>query len=289
VLPASFEYAAPSSLDEALLLLAEHGDDAKLLAGGQSLIPLMKLRFATPAILVDLNRIPGLDFVEESGDALRVGALARNNQLVESELLQQRYPAMAGAAPLISDPLVRNLGTLAGSLAHADPAGDWGSVMLAMGAEVVARSASGERTIPIDELLQGPFTTALEPTEVLTEVRVPRPPDSAGGTYLKLERKVGDFATVGAAVSLELDDGKIGRAGIALTAVGPKNVRAADAEQALAGAEPTEDTFEEAARLASEAAEPIDDVRGSAEYKREVARVFVNRGLAQAHEMARAG
>jgi aerobic carbon-monoxide dehydrogenase medium subunit len=289
VLPASFEYAAPSSLEEALPLLAEHGDDAKVLAGGQSLIPLMKLRFATPAVLVDLNRIPGLDFVEESGDALRVGALARNNHLVESELLHERYGAMAAAAPLISDPVVRNLGTLAGSLAHADPAGDWGSVMLAMGAEVVARSASGERTIPVDELLQGPFTTTLEPTEVITEVRVPRPPDSGGGTYLKLERKVGDFATVGAAVSLQLEDGKIGRAGIALTAVGPKNVHATDAEQALAGAEPTEDAFEEAARLASQSAEPIDDLRGSADYKREVARVFVTRGLAQAHEMARAG
>ena len=287
--PASFEYAAPPSLDEALPMLAEHGDEAKVLAGGQSLIPLMKLRFATPAVLVDLNRIPGLDFVEESGDALRIGPLARNSQLVESELLEQRYPVMAAAAPQISDPLVRNLGTLAGSLAHADPAGDWGSVMLALGAEVVARSASGERTIPIDELLQGPFTTTLEPTEIVTEVRVPQPPDSAGGTYLKMERKVGDFATVGAAVSLDLDDGKIGRAGIALTAVGPKNVRAADAEQALAGAEPTEDAFEEAARLASEAAEPVDDVRGSADYKREVARVFVIRGLAQAHEMARAG
>jgi aerobic carbon-monoxide dehydrogenase medium subunit len=289
VFPASFEYVAPSSLDEALSSLAEHGDDAKVLAGGQSLIPLMKLRFATPGVLVDLNRIPDLDFVEESGVSLRIGPLARNNQLVGSELLERRYPAMAAAAPWISDPIVRNLGTLAGSLAHADPAGDWGSVMMALGAEVTARSASGERTIRVDELLQGPFTTTLEPTEIITEVRVPQPPDSAGGTYLKMERKVGDFATVGAAVSLQLDDGKIGRAGIALTAAGPRNVHATDAEQALAGAEPTEDAFEEAARLAAGAAEPIDDLRGSAEYKREVARVFVIRGLSQAHEMARAG
>ena len=194
--PASFEYAAPGSLDEALSLLAERGDDAKVLAGGQSLIPLMKLRFATPELIVDINRIPGLDQIEEADGHLRVGALARNSELAASDLLKARYPVMAAAAPLISDPVVRNLGTLAGSLAHADPAGDWGSVMLALGAEVVVASSSGTRTVPIDEFLQGTFTTALEPEEIVTEVRVPAPAGRWGGTYLKLERKVGDFATV---------------------------------------------------------------------------------------------
>ena len=285
--PARFDYAAPSSLDEALSLVSERGDQAKVLAGGQSLIPLMKLRFATPELIVDLNRIPGLDYIEESGDHLRVGALARNNDLVESEVLRDGYGAMAAAAPQISDPLVRNLGTLAGSLAHCDPAGDWGSVMLSLGGEVVARDAGGERTIPIDELLQGPFTTALEPTEVITEVRVPRPTAAAGSTYLKLERKVGDYATVAAAVALELDDGTISRAGIALTAVGPKNLRAEDAEGALSEAEPGDEAFEEAARLAAQACEPTSDVRGSAEYKRAAARTLVKRGLQTALEKAR--
>jgi carbon-monoxide dehydrogenase medium subunit len=287
VYPARFDYAAPSSLDEALSLVSERGDDAKLLAGGQSLIPLMKLRFATPELIVDLNRIGGLDYIEESADHLRVGALARNNDLVDSEVLRDAYGAMAAAAPMISDPLVRNLGTLAGSLAHCDPAGDWGSVMLSLGGEVVARDANGERTIPIDELLQGPFTTALEPTEIITEVRVPRPSAAAGSTYLKLERKVGDYATVAAAVALELGDGAISRAGIALTAVGPKNLRAEAAESALSEAEPDEEAFAEAARLAAEASEPTSDVRGSAEYKRAAARTLVKRGLETAHRMAR--
>jgi aerobic carbon-monoxide dehydrogenase medium subunit len=285
---APFEYAAPTTLEEALSLLEEHGEDAKVLAGGQSLIPLMKLRFATPALLVDINHIPDLDYVEESADDLLIGPLARNNVLAEAPLLRDRYPTMAAAAPLISDPLVRNLGTLAGSLAHADPAGDWGSVMLALEARVTATGPAGEREIPVAELFQGPFTTALEPTEIVTEVRVPKSPSGSGGTYLKLERKVGDFATVGAAVALELDDGSIRRAGIGLTAVGPQNLHAKAAEEALAGAAPDEEAFDQAARLAAEAAEPISDLRGSADYKRETARVFVRRGLATAHEMATA-
>lgn len=288
MLPASFDYVAPRSLDEALATLRDRGEDAKVLAGGQSLIPLMKLRFATPGLLVDLNRIPGLAYVEEAGAELRVGALTRHSQLADADVLGGRYGAMAAAAPLVSDPVVRNLGTIGGSLAHADPAGDWASVMLALGASVVARDASGERVIPIDEFLQGTFTTALRPTEILTEVRVPRPGARSGGTYLKLERKVGDFATVGVAVHLELSNGHIGRAGIGLTAVGPQNIRAEAAERGLAGAEPTAEAFAEAARLAAEASQPASDVRGSAEYKRHVVRVFVERGLHRALEAARA-
>jgi carbon-monoxide dehydrogenase medium subunit len=195
---------------------------------------------------------------------------------------------MAAAAPLISDPLVRNMGTIGGSLSHADPAGDWGSVMLALGATVVIRGSRGERELPIAEFLQDTFTTALEPDEILTEIRVPNPSGSFGGTYLKLERKVGDFATVGAAVHLEMTNGTIGRAGIALTAVGPRNVHAAEAEQRLSGAEPSDEAFAEAARLAAEATEPVGDVRGPAEYKRHVAEVFVRRGLAAALDQSRA-
>lgn len=277
--PSRFDYAAPESLDEVLTLLAERPDEAKVLAGGQSLIPLMKLRFAAPALIIDINRVPGLDGVEENGGHLRIGALVRNSELERSGLLKRRYPAMAAAAPLISDPIVRNLGTLGGSLAHADPAGDWGSVMLALGAEIVARSSSAERVIPIDEFLQDTFTTTLEPNELLTEIRVPQPSESTGGAYLKLERKVGDFATVGTAVQLDLNNETIGRAGIALTAVGATNIRAVSAENALAGAEPTQEAFEEAARLAAEDAEPFDDVRGSADYKRAIVRTYVKRGL----------
>jgi carbon-monoxide dehydrogenase medium subunit len=289
MLPATFEYAAPGSIEEALSLLSTRGEDAKVLAGGQSLIPLMKLRFAAPELLVDINRIPGLGFIEESGDRLRVGALTRHAELVDSDLLKSRYPLMATTAPLVSDPVVRNLGTIGGSLAHADPAGDWASVLLAMNAEVVARSSSGERVIPITDFVQGTFTTDLRPDELLTEIRIPSPPASSGGTYLKLERKVGDFATVGVAVQLNLDDGRIGGAGLGLTAVGPGNIKPTAAEDALAGAEPTEETFEEAGRLAAEAAQPNSDIRGSAEYKRAVVGTFVARGLSRALEIARAG
>lgn len=288
MLPSRFDYSAPRSLEEALALLAEHGEDAKILAGGQSLIPMMKLRFASPGHLVDLNEISGLSYVEETDGYLRIGALTRNSELERSELLKRSYPALAATAPLMSDPIVRNRGTVAGSLAHADPAGDWGSVMLAMGAEVVAKSASGERTIPVADLLVDTFTTLLEPTEVITEIRVPKANGSSGGTYLKLKRRIGDFATVGVAVQLALDGGKIGRAGIGLTAVGSKNIQATEAEQALAGAEPGAEAFEEAARLAGEAARPNSDVRGSADYKRAIVQTFVKRGLAKATEMARA-
>jgi carbon-monoxide dehydrogenase medium subunit len=285
MLPSRFDYHRPGTIEEALGMLAGL-TDAKVLAGGQSLIPVLKLRFAAPANLIDINRIPGLDGIEASEQALRLGAMVRHNQVADSEIVAANYPLLSSAAPQIADPLVRNLGTVGGSLAHADPAGDWGSVMIAAGASVVLRSSRGERTLPVSEFLVDVFTTALEPDELLVEVRVPTPPPRSGGTYLKLERKVGDFATVGAAVQLDLADGTIARAGIALTAVGPTNVHAAEAEAALVGAEPTPEAFAEAARLAAAAANPVDDVRGSAEYKRHVAEVFVRRGLEQAARMA---
>ncbi|HZN42632.1 MAG TPA: xanthine dehydrogenase family protein subunit M [Actinomycetota bacterium] len=287
MLPSRFEYHRPDSLEEALQLLSQHGDEAKVLAGGQSLIPVMKLRLATPAHLVDIGRL-GLEAISESGGRLTVGALARHRDLERSDVLKARYPVMAAAAPLISDPIVRNLGTIGGSLCHADPAGDWGSVMLALDASVVLRSVRGEREVAMPEFLVDTFTTALEPDEILTEVRIPRTAGPSGGTYLKLERKVGDFATVAAAVHLSLSDGTIQRAGIALTAVGPKNLRPTDAEASLAGAQPTEAAFAEAGRLAAEASSPVSDLRGSIDYKRHVVDVYVRRGLARALEMARA-
>jgi len=286
VYPASFEYFAPTTLDEALEILGRYDEgEAKVLAGGMSLIPVMKLRFAAPRALVDINRIPALDTLAEEGGGLRIGALVRHKTCERSDLLKGRYGALGDAAPQISDPVVRNLGTVAGSLAHADPQGDWGSVMLAVRAEVVARSSDGERTIPVDELLQGPFTTSLQPNEIITEVRVPDR-GRGGGTYLKLERKVGDFATVGVAVHLALSNGTVEQAGIAFTGVGPRNIRAEEAEQALAGKSPDDATIDEAARLAASAAEPRTDVRGTEEYKRNLVRVYAARGLRKAMEVA---
>ncbi len=282
--PARFEYFAPATLDEALDVLGRYDEgDAKVLAGGMSLIPVMKLRFAAPRALVDINRIGGLETLAEEDGRLRIGALVRHKTCERSDLLKGKYGALGDAAPLISDPIVRNLGTVAGSLAHADPQGDWGSVMLAVRAEVVARSADGERTIPIDQFFQGPFTTSLQPNEIVTEVRVPAP-GRAGGTYLKLERKVGDFATVGVAVHLAMSNGTVEQAGIALTGVGPTNVRAAEAEEALTAQALDEEAIDEAARLAAAAAQPRTDVRGTEEYKRNVVRIFTARGLRKAKE-----
>ena len=283
--PASFEYFAPTTLEEAFEILGRYDEgEAKVFAGGMSLIPVMKLRFAAPRALVDINRIGGLDTLAAEGGTLRIGALVRHRTCERSDLLKGSYGVLGDAAPQISDPIVRHLGTVAGSLAHADPQGDWGSVMLAVRAEVVARSADAERTIPIDELFQGPFTTSLEPNEIVTEVRVPDP-GRAGGTYLKLERKVGDFATVGVAVHVSMSNGTVEQAGIALTGVGPTNIRAEAAETALGG-QPLEDgAIEEAARLAADAADPRTDVRGTEEYKRNVVRIFTTRGLQKAKEV----
>lgn len=286
MLPARFDYHRPDTLEEALSLLAEYGEDAKVLAGGQSLIPLMKLRFSAPGRLIDVNRVPGLDGIEERDGSLQIGALVRHNQLAASDVIKARYPTIAAAAPMIADPIVRNLGTIGGSLAHADPSGDLGSVMIALGATVVARSSSGEREIAATELAEGPFQSSLAPDELLTEVRVPSPGPRSGGTYLKMERKVGDFATVATAIFLTMDDGSVSTAGIGLTSVGLTNLRAEAAEAALAGATPGAETFAEAGRLAAEASQPATDVRGSAEYKRHVVDVFVRRGLAVAAEMA---
>lgn len=283
--PASFEYFAPDTLDEALEILGRYDEgEAKVLAGGMSLIPVMKLRFAAPRALVDINRISGLDKLVHAGGGLTIGALVRHKTCEKSEILTGEYGALGDAAPLISDPIVRNLGTVAGSLAHADPQGDWGSVLLATRAEVVARSNGNERIIPIDELFLGPFTTSLQPNEIVTEVRIPDPGRDSAGTYLKLERKVGDFATVGVAIHISKSNGTVGAAGIALTGVGPTNLRADAAEQALTGTELTDGAIDEAARLAAEAAQPRTDLRGTEEYKRNAVRVFTVRGLRKVRE-----
>jgi carbon-monoxide dehydrogenase medium subunit len=287
--PSQFEYHAPTSVAEAVEILGRYDGEARVLAGGQSLIPLLKLRFTTLHAVVDINRIPGLDTLAVEDGALRIGALVRHRDCERSPLLKEaRWRVLGEAAPQIADPVVRNLGTVCGSVAHADPQGDWGSVMLATGAEVVTASAAGGRTIPIADFFQGPFTTALEPGEMITEIRLPDPGGRASGAYLKLERKVGDFATAAVAVHLAMSDGSVASAGIALTGVGAQNIKASAAESAIAGREPTPDAIAEAARLAAEAADPHDDLRGTAEYKRNVVRVFCQRGLQAAAAAAAA-
>jgi len=277
--PAAFDYQAPTTLAEALGVLKQRGDEAKVMAGGQSLIPLLKLRFAQPALVVDIARLPAMGKVGRQDGHLTIGALVRHVDLERDHELGRAFPILPEAAHWIADPLVRNRGTLAGSVCHADPSGDWGSVLLALNAELVATSAGGQRTIPAESFFTGPYTTALKPDEIVTEVRIPVASGASGGSYQKLERKVGDFATVAVAVQVEMNGSKIGRAGIGLTAVGPTNIKAIEAEKALAGQEPTSEAIAEAARLAAGASEPKDDIRGSAAYKKDVVRVFVQRGL----------
>lgn len=287
--PSAFDYRAPSSLEEAVAVLAEAGDDAKVLSGGQSLLPLLKLRLASPSVLIDIGRVPGLTQMDVRDGVLRIGARTRHADVDRNPALAGVLPILLAAARQVADPLVRNAGTVAGSLCHADPAGDWGSVMLATGASVVATSKRGERVIPAADFFLGPFTTALEPDEIVSEIRIPAPAARSAGTYLKLERKVGDFATAAVAVQVEMANGHIGRAGIGLTAVGPTNIRAAEAEAALAGQEPSAELIEHAAELAARASQPHDDLRGSADYKRDVVRVFVKRALTASIAKARGG
>jgi aerobic carbon-monoxide dehydrogenase medium subunit len=284
--PAAFDYRSPASLDEALGLLAERGDDAKVMAGGQSLIPLLKLRFSQPPLVLDIGRLPGMTDIKRENGHVRIGALVRHVDVERSEELAKLVPLMVEAVHWISDPLVRNRGTVAGSVCHADPSGDWGSIMMALDAQVVARSKSGERVIPVDGFFQGPFTTSLRSDEIVTELRIPLPTGPAAGSYHKLERRVGDFATVAVSVQVELDGSKVKKAGIGLTSVGPTNIKAKAAESALVGRELTDDVIAEAARLAADAAEPKDDIRGTAAYKKDVVRVFVQRGLKAARDRA---
>jgi len=284
--PSRFDYVAPETLPAALAALAER-DDAKVLAGGQSLIPVLKLRIASAGLLVDINGVEELHGIVQKDGYLRIGALVRHKECERSDALRGRYGVLGAAAPLISDPIVRNLGTVCGSIAHADPQGDWGSALIAANATVVATGGDGAREIPISEFFLGPFMTTLQPGEIVTEVRVPDPGARAGGSYLKLERKVGDFATAAVGVQVELDDGgRVARAGIGLTGVGATNIRAVRTEESLSGAEPNDEAFAAAARVAAEEADPVGDHRGSVEYKRNVVRVFVERGLRTAADAA---
>ena len=288
MIPPAFEYHVPTSIHEAATLLARHGDNAKLLSGGQSLIPLMKLRLATPRHLVDINRIPGLAYIQEVEGLLKIGALTRESDLEGSDLIRTRYPILLDTTRFIADPLVRNLATVCGNLAHGDPANDHPATMLALGAEVVAVGQRGERRIAVTSFFTGPFTTALNADEILTEIRIPIPPPRSGGAYLKLERKVGDFATAAVAVQVTLGaDGTCERAGIGLTNVGLTPIKAKKAEAFLQGKRLDEGTIKQAAQLAAEEAQPTSDLRGPAEYKRDLVRVLTARAIVKAVERAR--
>jgi aerobic carbon-monoxide dehydrogenase medium subunit len=279
--PSRFRYEAPRSLTEAIELLHAGAGEAKVLAGGQSLVPLLKLRFAAPEVLIDINNIPDLDYhrVEADG-SLHIGALCRHVDLEYSELLPGRQPTMAAAAPLIADPLVRNRGTLVGSLCHADPQGDWASVTTALGGYLVALGPNGRRNIAITDFVTGPFQNVLALDEIAIEAVIPAAQGTRVGGYLKLERRVGDFATAGVAVALELGaGGQVTRAGIGLTGVGGSTIQAVAAEQALVGQPLSSQSIAAAAVAAAEVAKPRSDHRGSAEFKRNIVHTFVVRIL----------
>jgi carbon-monoxide dehydrogenase medium subunit len=285
--PSRFRYEAPRSLDEAIDLLHTGGGEAKVLAGGQSLVPLMKLRFAAPELVVDINRIPGLDYHQADADGtLHVGALCRHAHLERSTLLADTQPTMAAAAPLIADPIVRNRGTLVGSLCHADPQGDWASVVTALGGHVVALGPSGRRSIPVVDFVSGPFQNTLAIDEIAIEAVIPAPKGTRAGGYLKLERRVGDFATAGVAVAIETSGDLVTQAGIGLTGVGGSTIFATEAGQSLIGRALTSENIVVAAELAAQAAKPRSDHRGSADYKRHIVHTFVVRILTSLTEAA---
>ncbi|MDE2796749.1 MAG: xanthine dehydrogenase family protein subunit M, partial [Gemmatimonadota bacterium] len=300
MIPPPFDYHAPGSLEEALALLGKL-DDAKVMSGGQSLLPMLKLRLATPANIVDIGRVPGLDSISEEGGHLRIGAMVTETALEESAVVAERYPILLDTAKVIADPLVRNRATICGNVAHGDPANDHPATMIALRAEMVATGPDGERSIGVDDFFHGLFMTALELGEILTEIRIAAPGGGggahSGGAYLKLERKVGDYAVAGVAVQLTLDqNGKVTQAGVGLTNLGMAPIRASGAEEVLTGAtlmDPgglrgafrrvrdaitrapdADDVIAAASQAAADATDPVADRRGSVEYKRNMARVL---------------
>ena len=285
--PRPFEYVSPSSVDDAVALMGEYGEKAKLLAGGQSLIPIMKLRLASPQIVVDLNRIRGLSGIREDGDAVVIGSMTRHREIERSRLIRDHYPLLADAASVLADPLVRNRGTVGGSLAHADPASDWGTTLLALGAELGIHGPKGNRTTSIDAFFKDSFTTSLAPNELLTQIRLALPAVHSGSAYTKLKRKTGDFATVAVAAVLTLDaHSAVRHIRVALGGVGPTPLRATRVEKALEGKVADATTLAQAAHAAPEDAHPTDDLRGSVDYKRAMVEVYTHRALARAVERA---
>src|SRR5215213_2486560 len=281
--PAQFEYEVAGSVDEAIGLLQRYGPESRLLAGGHSLIPMMKLRLAFPEVLIDIHELDGdLRYVREEDGVLRVGALARHRDLLESPVVRERYTLLVDAEKFIADPLVRNMGTVGGSFAHADPSEDLPAALVA---EVVVRGPRGERTIAIEDLALGPFETAIEPDEILTETRVPRAPE--GSSYFKVERRAGDYASAALGVALWMDGEGIEDVRIGMCSVGSTTLRARGAEEVLKGKSPDEELYRRAGEAAAEECDPPDDARGTPEYKRDLVRVLLVRAMEQAVGRAR--
>jgi len=289
MIPGKFEYFAPQTLEEAVNLLHQHGYGAKILAGGQSLIPAMRFRLAVPEIVIDINGIDGLGAITESNGHLVIGALTREADVDESDVVQQKYSLLADTARVIADPLVRNMATVGGNLAHADPANDHPATMLAYGAEVVAVGPNGERTIAIDDFFVDLFENSLADDEILREIRIPTPPAHSGGAYVKVERKVGDFATAAVAVQLTVAGDTCTSARIGLTNVAPTPMRATNAEAALIGQVLGDDAIRAAGSAAAAECDPSPDLRGSVEYKRDLVRIITMRAIRQALQRAKGG
>ncbi|HEX6362441.1 MAG TPA: xanthine dehydrogenase family protein subunit M [Albitalea sp.] len=287
MIPGSFEYHAPTSLPDALGLLERFGDEAKLLAGGHSLLPMMKMRFAQPGHLIDLARIGELKGIREEGGTIRIGAMTTENELIWSPLLQQKCPLLVEGARQIADPQVRYKGTLGGDISHGDPGNDHPAIMLALGASFVLRSSAGERVVPADGFFVGMYATLMEPGEIMTEIRIPVPAPGTGACYAKLKRKIGDFATAAAAVTLRMDGDTVADVAIALTNVGPCALKATAAEDALRGNAFTDAGLSQAAQLAMSICDHVEDQRGDAEYKTAMAGEMTQRALRTARERAR--
>lgn len=287
MIPQSFQYESPGSVAEAISLLQKYGDEAKILSGGHSLIPMMKLRLARPAYVIDINNIPGLSYIREENGYLRIGALTRESEMEHSDLLKSRYSIFSDVSKLIADPSVRNMGTIGGNLAHGDAANDHPAVMLALRAEIIATGAGDQsRNIPVDEFFKGFYTTALLPEEILTEIRIKIPGKGSGGAYHKIERKVGDYATAGVAVQLTVDGDECTHIGIGLTNVSPLPMRAQRSEAILKGKRISNDLIQKAADMAAQDCSPSTDLRGSSEYKRAMVKELVIRMMHRALERA---
>ena len=279
MIPSPFAYHAPRSVGEALSLLSQLGDDAKLLAGGHSLLPMMKMRFAQPGNLIDLGKIPELKGIRDEGATIRIGAMTTENELIWSKLLQDKCPLLVEGARLISDPQVRYRGTIGGDISHGDPGNDHPALMLVLGASFVLRSAKGERVVPADGFFVGTYDTLMKPDEIMTEIRIPAPVPGTGYCYAKLKRKVGDFATAAAAVTLQMKGDAVAEIAIALTNVGPTPLKARAAENALRGKPLTDTSIATAADLAMSICDPAGDQRGDAEYKTAMAGEMTQRAL----------
>ncbi len=285
--PAPFTYAAPTSVDEVIALLDTHGEAAKLLAGGQSLTPMMNLRLATPAYIIDLNRLEGLDYMEERDGFLTIGAMTRQRRLERSEMVRQHYPLLAEAAPAIGHPATRNRGTVGGSIAHADPAAELPALLLTHGGSVVVHSANGERDVPAEDFFVTYFTTVLEPGELLTEVRLRRWPAGTGWCFLEESRRYGDYAVVGVAALMRLDaEGRCAEVAVTLFGVGDAPYPVTQATALLVGQTPSEERVAAVGQAAAESVEPEDDVHASVAFRRHLSAVLTRRALRTAAERA---